>query len=89
MDEEVIVVANFSTSDTRSFNAIVDITLNQPADQYRVRYSNKSAFQSPEPVQEKAAGSVSVQEADGRVGSGPLRSIRVSLAPLEVQILSR
>jgi len=40
-------------------------------------------------VQHKSAGSVSVQEADGGLGSGPVRSIRVSLAPLEVQILTR
>ena len=89
MDQEVVVAANCSTSDSRTFDVIVDITLNQPADAYRVRYSNKPAFQSPGPVQHKAAGSVSVQEVDGGSGSGPLRSIRVQLAPLEVQILSR
>jgi glycosidase len=89
MDEEVVVVANCSATDARSFDVIVDITLNQPGDQYQVRYSNKAAFQGPGPVQDKAAGSVSVQEADGGSGSGPLRSMRVSLAPLEVQILSR
>jgi glycosidase len=89
MAQEVVVVANCSTSEGRTFDAIVDMTLNQPADQYRVRYSNKSAFQSPSPVQHKPAGSVSVQEVDGSSGGGPLRSIRISLAPLEVQILSR
>jgi len=89
MDQEVIVAANCSPSESRSFDVIVDITLNRPADQYRVLYSNKSAFQSPGPVQDKAAGSVSVQEVNGTAGSGPLRSIRVTLAPLEVQILGR
>jgi glycosidase len=89
MDQEVVVAANCSASDARTFDVIVDSTLNQPADQYRVRYSNKSPFQSPGPVQHKPAGSVSVQEADGGSGIGPLRSIRVKLAPLEVQILSR
>ena len=89
MDQELVVAANCSTSESRTFDVIVDITLNQPADQYRVRYSNKPAFQSPGPVQEKPAGSVSVAEADGGTGTGPLRSIRVSLAPLEVQVLGR
>jgi glycosidase len=89
MDQEVVVAANCSPSDSRAFDVIVDLTLNQPADQYRVRYSNKAAFQGPSPVQDKPAGSVAVQEADGTSGVGPLRSIRVSLAPLEVQILSR
>ncbi|MBZ5724390.1 MAG: alpha-amylase [Acidobacteriia bacterium] len=89
MDQEVVVAANCSTSDSRSFDVIVDLTLNQPADRYHVRYSNKSAFREPDPVQHKAAGSVSVEETDGSSGIGPLRSIRVTLAPLEVQILSR
>ena len=89
MDQEVVVVANCSASDTRDFDVVVDITLNQPADQYQVRYSNKSAFKKPGPVQHKPAGSVSVQEADGASGVGPLRSIHVNLAPLEVQVLAR
>jgi glycosidase len=87
MDQEAVVAANCSSSDTGAIDVIVDITLNQPGDQYRVLYSNKSAFQGPGPVQQKPAGSVSVQEVDGSSGIGPLRSIRVTLAPLEVQIL--
>lgn len=89
MEQEVIVAANCSPSDSCSFEVIVDVTLNQPADEYRVRYSNKPAFQGPGAVQDRPAGSVLVQEANGTSGSGPLRSIRVTLAPLEVQILSR
>jgi glycosidase len=89
MDEEVVVVANASTTDARMFDVIVDMTLSKPGDQYRVRYSNKSTFHIPGLVQEKPAGSVSVQEVEGGSGFGPLHSIRVSLAPLEVQILSR
>jgi glycosidase len=89
MDQEVVVAANCSASDAREFDVIVDITLNQPADQYQVRYSNKSAFKGPGPVQQKGAGSVSVNEVTGGTGTGPLRSIHVSLQPLEVQILSR
>ncbi len=89
MDQEVVVAANCSPTDARAFDVIVDITLNQPSDSYRVRYSNKPAFTLPGPVQDKPAGSVSVQEAAGGSGAGPLRSIRITLAPLEVQILSR
>jgi glycosidase len=89
MDEELVIVANCSPSDMRNFDVIVDITLNQAGDQYQVRYSNKSDFKTPAAVQDRPAGSVSVQEADGGSGSGPLRSMRVSLAPLEVQILGR
>jgi glycosidase len=89
MDEEIVVAANCSATASRSFDAIVDITLNHVGDSYQVRYSNKAGFASPEAVVERPAGSVSVAEADGGSGAGPLRSIRVSLAPLEVQILSR
>jgi glycosidase len=89
MDEEVVIVANCSSTDAGDVDVIVDITLNQPADPYRVRYSNKSVFQSPAPVQHRPAGSVSIREADGSSGGGPVNSIRVSLAPLEVQVLGR
>jgi glycosidase len=89
MDQEVVVAANCSTTDARSFDVIVDGTLNQTGDVYRVRYSNKSPFTNPGAVQNKAAGSVTVQETNGGTGTGPLRTIRVSLEPLEVQILSR
>lgn len=89
MDEEVVVVANTSTTDSRAFDVIVDNTLNQPGDQLTVQYSNKSSFQPPAPVQNKPAGTVSVAETDGSTGTGPLNSIHVTLAPLEVQILSR
>lgn len=89
MDQEVVIAANCSPSDSRSFDVIVDITLNQPADQYRVLYSNKPVSQAPDPVQDKPAGSVSVRETNGTSGTGPLRSIRITLAPLEVQILGR
>jgi glycosidase len=87
MDEEVVVVANTSTSETRIFDVIVDITLHQTGTQFNVQFSNKNTFQSPGTVQDQAQGSVSVQESDGSTGAGPLRSIRVTLAPLEVQIL--
>jgi len=86
-DEETIVVANTSTTDSRSFDVIIDINLSKPNDRYNVLYSNKATPQAPGAVQQKPAGSVSVVEVDGTTGSGPLNSIRVQLAPLEVQIL--
>jgi glycosidase len=89
MDQEVVVAANCSTTDARSFDVIVDGTLNQAGDAYQVRYSNKSPFQTPGPVQQKAAGTVTVQEVNGGTGIGPLSTIHVTLEPNEVQILSR
>jgi hypothetical protein len=35
-----------------------------------------------------AAGTVNVQEVDGSTGTGPLHTIRVTLGPMEVQIIA-
>ncbi len=86
-DEEVVVAANTSATDARAFDVIVDLALHRPGDPAAVAYSNKTAFQAPAAVEQKAAGTVSVQEAGGGAGGGPLLSMRVTLAPLEVQIL--
>ena len=89
MDQEVVVIANTDTVNPCPVDVIVDIALNNPGDQLRVLYSNKSAPEAPGSVVQRAAGNVSVQETDGSVGTGPVNSVRVVLAPLEVQILGR
>jgi len=88
-DEEVIVVANTSTTDSRDVDVIVDINLSRPGDVYTILYSNKPAPRLPGPVQGKAAGSVTVQEVDGGTGTGPLNAFGVSLDPMEVQVLGK
>jgi len=88
-DEEVIVVANTSTTDSRALDVIVDSNLSRPGDVYRILYSNKSAPSAPSPVQGKAAGSVTVQEVDGGTGRGPLNSVGVALDAMEVQVLGK
>jgi glycosidase len=87
-DQEVLVVANTSTSQNSAVDVIVDAGLNPAGAQFRVLYSNKTAFQAPGAVVQKAAGSVSVAEVDGGTGTGPLNSVRVTVKPLEVQILA-
>lgn len=87
MDQEIVVVANTDTVNPCSVYAIVDNTLNQPGETFRVLYSNKQNPQAPGAVAQMAAGAVQVQETDGSTGTGPLNSIRVTLAPLEAQIL--
>jgi glycosidase len=89
VDREVVVVANCSSQETRSFEAILDAGLNAAGQRFRVLYSNKPMPHAPQPVVDRPAGSVSVEESNGGRGSGPLRTLRVSLAPLEVQILSQ
>jgi glycosidase len=88
-DEEVIVVANTSTTDSRAIDVIVDSNLSRPGDVYRILYSNKSAPSAPGAVQGRAGGSVTVREVDGGTGSGPLNSVGVALDAMEVQVLGK
>ena len=89
MDQEIVVVANTDTANACAVFVIVDDTLNNASDQFCVLYSNQKTPKTPTAVQELGAGTVVVQEADGSTGTGPLNCVRVTLAPLEVQILGR
>ena len=84
-DEEVLVVANTSTSQGQSLDVVVDLTLNKEGTRRKVLYSNKSNPFPPDPV--KPTGMATVYEADGSIGHGPLHTVRVTLQPMEVQIL--
>ena len=89
MDQEIVTVANTDTVNPCTVYVIVDNTLNNPGDAFRILYSNKQQPQAPGVVQQLAVGAVTVQETDGTIGSGPLNCAQVTLAPLEVQILGR
>jgi glycosidase len=89
MDQEVVLVANTDLNNPSIVYVIVDITLNSPGTQFKVLYSNKPTPQAPAAVQQLGGGAVTVLETDGSTGSGPLNCIRVTLAPLEAQILGR
>ncbi|MDR3633263.1 MAG: alpha-amylase family glycosyl hydrolase [Isosphaeraceae bacterium] len=86
-DEEVLVVANTSIDTGLSLDVIVDGSLNAPGAVFRVLYSNKATPAAPAPVAQKTG--VTVQEVDGSIGHGPLSTVRVTLAPMEVQYLGR
>jgi glycosidase len=80
--------ANFGVSPfSPGVVAFVEIQLSQAGDQFEVLYSNQSSPAQPQPVRTAAQGSVEVQEVDGSTGTGPLNVVRVTLKPLEVQIL--
>jgi glycosidase len=89
MDQEVVIVANTDPVNRCSVQVIVDITLNNPSDAFRILYSNKQQPQAPSAVQRLTENAVVVQETDGSTGRGPLNCISLALAPLEVQILGR
>lgn len=84
-DQEVLIVANTNTVQSQSVDVILEINLSQPGDNVRVLYSNKSAPTVPAPVQ--ILNNVSVAEVDGTTGTGPLHTVRVTLQPMEAQIL--
>ncbi len=88
-DEEVVVVANTNVDPgtEQSVDVIVEIALNEVGAQFKILYSNKAASTSPGAVRQ--TGTVIVHEVDGSIGSGPLRVLRVTLQPMEVQVLGR
>jgi glycosidase len=84
-DAEVLIVANTNTSQSVSVDVILEITLSAPGNILRVLYSNKSAPTAPAPV--RTLSQVTVAEVDGTTGTGPLNTVRVTLQPMEAQIL--
>ena len=89
-DQEVVVAANTNTASDQGqeVDVIVDGALNAVGAAYRVLYSNKPAPTPPGSVN-RVTSSVTVNEVDGSTGHGPLSVIRVTLGPMEVQILGR
>jgi glycosidase len=86
-DAEVLVVANTHATQTTAVDVIVDLNLSRAGDPFNILFSNNGAPVSPAAVVERSDGSVTVHEVDGSVGTGPLHTVRVTLAPMEVQIL--
>jgi len=59
--------------------------LSAPGGTLRVLYSNKRAPTAPAPV--RTLNQVTIAEVNGTTGSGPLNTVRVTLQPMEAQIL--
>jgi glycosidase len=88
-DQEVVVAANTSQAQTQQLDVIIEIMLSSDGDAFDVLYSNQPTPQAPQPVRVVPQGTVTVHEVDGSIGMGPLHVIRVTLRPMEVQILRR
>ncbi len=84
---EVVVVAN-TTTQSETLAIIVDGSINQLGDTYRVLYSNKPAYTNPGAVRESAPNTT-VINVDGSVDHGPVRCVAVTLQAMEVQILGK
>jgi len=95
-EDETVIAANTSTQDAWSGEVIVDTVLNSESALFDVAFSNKSvgatvppAGERPSVVLPKPAGAVEITEVDGALTRGPAKSIRIALAPMELQILRR
>lgn len=86
-DQEVVVAANTNSALTQSVDVILERLLSASGDRFRILYSNNPKAIAPAPV--NSLVEVSVAEVDGTTGRGPLNTLRVTLGPMEVQILRR
>jgi hypothetical protein len=84
-DSEVLLVANTNTAQAASIDLIVEVSLSAPGDQWRILYSNNSTPAVPAPV--RTLQQVTVTEVDGSTSYGPVNTIRVTVQPMELQIL--
>jgi glycosidase len=90
-DEEIVVVANTHTTESRTVEVIVDFALNPPGSAYEVLFTNLDPAQATPPgaVTDKVSGSVTITEVTGAITHGPARTLPVTLRPMEVQYLRK
>jgi glycosidase len=88
-DQEVVVAANTNPTQAQQLDVIVEIILSSEGDAFDVLYSNQAGPQAPQPVRVIPQGAAMIHEVDGSTGTGPLHVVRITLRPLEVQILRR
>ena len=88
-DQEVLTVANFSTTAAQTLSVIIDTNLSSPGDNFVVLYSNQPAPTPPSPISQLAGGTVTVNVVDGTQGRGPVNVVKVTLQPMETQILRK
>jgi glycosidase len=84
-DAEVIVAINTSKSQSQSLYVILDRVLNPKGKSVRLLYSNKAGTDPLDTVEERS--NTTVHEVDGTTSNGTLNAVRVTLQPMEAQIL--
>jgi glycosidase len=84
-DREVVVVANANTESAFRGHVLVDFSLNDDGDRFRILNDAEDSFTDPV----ETRGALRIQEPDGRITGGPARMVRVSVPPMSVQILAR
>jgi glycosidase len=84
-NREVLVVANANTQEDFQGHVLIDLFINYDGEQFRVL--NDSSASAPGPVEIRSG--LEIREIDGGITTGPARMIRMSLRPMEVQILAK
>lgn len=84
-NREVLVIANANTQGDFQGYVLVDFFINQEGEQFHVL--NDAGALAPQPVATRSG--LEISEIDGGMTTGPARMIRVSLRPMEVQILAK
>ena len=74
---------------------LIDLSLTPAGSAFELLFSNRAIDPRPPQPQPpgraiaKGTGAVEIREVNGAITQGPARSVPVSLAPMEVQILRR
>lgn len=84
-NREVLVVANANTQKDFRGHVLVDLFIHDDGDRFRIL--NDSSAPAPGLIETRSG--LEIHEIDGGVTTGPARMIRVSLRPMEVQILAK
>lgn len=84
-DAEILIVANTHAQLTLGVDVIVDSHLSQPDAQMRILYSNKKLPVAPAPI--RRLQQAHIVEVNSGIGLGPIHSVRVTVQPMEIQIL--
>ena len=88
-NREVLVVANPSTREAVGVHVVVDHALNPHGGAYVILYANQPGATAPGAVSTRTGPEVVVNEVDGAVRrGGPVKSVRVELRPMEIQMLA-
>jgi len=84
-NQEVLVVANANTHNDFQGHVLIDMFINADGDKFRIL--NDSGGLAPKPVETRSG--LEIHEIDGGITTGPAKMVRLSLRPMEVQILAK
>jgi len=88
--QEIVIAANTHVEQPWSGAVIVDYALNPQDTTYQVLFSNKDRRAAPPGrVQHRAEDGLFVHDTTGHHKDKPIRTLPVSLAPMEIQILGK